>query len=80
MNDEQLRMLARAAIAQHIGTAKHMGAAPRPAGQPAAPSLRLHPSHGMFATLTDGASDDGPCVIEPAVTCNHCGYCKSYGH
>ena len=20
------------------------------------------------------------CVIEPRVTCNHCGYCKSHGH
>jgi threonine dehydrogenase-like Zn-dependent dehydrogenase len=20
------------------------------------------------------------CVIEPGVTCNHCGYCKSHGH
>ena len=27
-----------------------------------------------------GADGDGPCVIEPAVACNHCGYCKSYGH
>ena len=73
MNDEQLRILVRAAIAQHMGTT------PRLAGQPPA-TLRLHPSHDMFATLTDGASDDGPCVIEPAVMCNHCGYCKSYGH
>ena len=74
MNDEQLRMLVRAAIAQHMGTAA------RAAAQPSAASLRLHPSHGLFAALTDGAADDGPCVIEPAVMCNHCGYCKSYGH
>jgi hypothetical protein len=20
------------------------------------------------------------CVIEPDVTCNHCGYCRSHGH
>jgi hypothetical protein len=30
--------------------------------------------------LPAGADGDGPCIIEPAVTCNHCGYCKSYGH
>ena len=30
--------------------------------------------------LPAGADTDGPCLIEPAVMCNHCGYCKSYGH
>jgi hypothetical protein len=24
--------------------------------------------------------DEGACVIEPAVRCNHCGFCQSYGH
>jgi hypothetical protein len=33
----------------------------------------------MFV-LPVGSDDDGPCLIEPAVMCNHCGYCKSYGH
>jgi hypothetical protein len=74
MNDDELRAIVRAAIAQHVGPT------PRPAAPPSFPSLRLHASHGMFATLTDGAAEDGPCVIEPAVMCNHCGYCKSYGH
>ena len=74
MNEDQLRAIVRAAIAQQLG------GAPGPHAQPPAVPLRLHASHGMFATLTDGASEDGPCVIEPAVMCNHCGYCKSYGH
>jgi hypothetical protein len=74
MNDDQLRAIVRAAIAQHIGRA------PRPQVQAPTASLRLHASHGMFSTLTDGAAEDGPCVIEPAVMCTHCGYCKSYGH
>ena len=30
----------------------------------------------MFV-LPVGADSDGPCLIEPAVICNHCGYCKS---
>ena len=38
-----------------------------------------HPSHGLFM-IPDGSAADGPCIIEPAVSCNHCGYCKSYGH
>jgi hypothetical protein len=41
--------------------------------------LRMHPSHGLFV-LPAGGDSDGPCLIEPAVMCNHCGYCKSYGH
>jgi len=38
-----------------------------------------HPSHLTF-TVPSGADADGPCIIEPAVMCNHCGYCKSMGH
>jgi hypothetical protein len=75
MNDDQLRALVRAAIAQHVGSTEPPRHSPPPMT-----ALRLHASHGMFTTLTDGAADDSPCVIEPAVMCNHCGYCKSYGH
>jgi len=75
MTDDELRTLVRAAIAQHTG------------GQaaPASPSSRavavhLHPSHGRFTVLPAGSDTDGPCLIEPTVLCNHCGYCQSYGH
>ena len=78
MNDEQLRALVRAAIARQRGLSTDP--APRAQAQPPMVPLRLHASHGMFSTLADGAAEDGPCVIEPAVMCNHCGYCKSYGH
>ena len=30
--------------------------------------------------LARGGDGDGACLIEPAVRCNHCGYCQSYGH
>ncbi len=26
------------------------------------------------------AQDDTMCLIEPAVRCNHCGFCKCHGH
>ena len=39
--------------------------------------VRVHPSHGMFLLPSGG---DGECIIEPTVRCNHCGFCKSYGH
>ncbi len=41
--------------------------------------LRLHVSHAVLPCLR-GGDDDGACVIEPSVRCNHCGYCVSYGH
>jgi hypothetical protein len=72
MNEQELRALVRAAIARHT-----VGAASQPPPAPA--FFHLHASHGMF-TVPAGADTDGPCLIEPAVMCNHCGYCKSYGH
>jgi hypothetical protein len=79
MTDQELRTLVRDAIARHLAAAPDLR---RPQADDAAmPAsfLRQHASHGMF-TLPDGADSDGPCVIEPSVRCNHCGYCKSYGH
>jgi hypothetical protein len=73
MNEEALRALVREAVTRHLG------------GQtepPSAPStVRLtvlnHPSHYRFTNLPES---DGPCIIEPSVACNHCGYCQSHGH
>ena len=72
MTEQEVRTLVREAIARHAG---------RPAAPAAAqpPASRQHASHGLFV-LPAGADTDGPCIIEPAVQCNHCGYCKSYGH
>ena len=73
MTEEELRALVRAAIASHAADPQRtVGAVP---GQ----VLRLHSSHALFA-IEAGAELDGPCIVEPAVMCNHCGYCKSYGH
>ena len=37
-----------------------------------------HASH-LRLPLASG-DEDGACVIEPSVRCNHCGYCLSLGH
>lgn len=74
MTDAELRGLVRDAIARHMPGGD--------AGAPAPPpveSIRHHLSHATFP-LTRGSDDDGACVIEPGVRCNHCGYCLSYGH
>jgi hypothetical protein len=72
MTEQELRSLVREAIMRHTSAA-----APRPPALTA--SARQHASHALFV-LPSGADTDGPCIIEPAVACNHCGYCKSYGH
>ncbi len=74
MTEEELRLLVRQAIARVQGAPSHLAPS-------AAPShlARLAPSHLTF-TVPSGGDEGGPCLIEPAVPCNHCGYCKSLGH
>jgi hypothetical protein len=74
MTEQELRALVRDAIARHTGAA-----APAARGARVQPDLSRHASHAMFV-IADGGDEGGPCVIEPAVACTHCGYCKSYGH
>ena len=73
MTEQELRALVRDAIAKHAGAhASDLQRVPTT-------SARLHPSHTLIA-LPAGSDGDGLCIIEPAVACNHCGYCKSLGH
>lgn len=76
MTDDQLRALVRDAVARHLGLQPaHVAAAAEPV------PLRMHPSHYRYQSLQRGSEGEaGPCIIEPAVTCNHCGYCQSHGH
>jgi hypothetical protein len=79
VTEQELRLLVRDAIARHAAGARVL---PPDVSGPPAPAfavVRQHPSHGLLPVLA-GADTGGPCVIEPAVQCNHCGYCKSYGH
>ena len=75
MTEQELRQLVREAIARVQGPGT------------LAPSHPLHPSHfshphpsHLTFSVSSGADTEGPCIIEPAVMCNHCGYCKSMGH
>ena len=89
MTEQELRALVRDAIARAgVGGAQATGGAGLSAGSGreaarqsgAAAPLRIaaHSSHALF-TLPAG-DPEGRCMIEPGVACNHCGYCKSYGH
>jgi hypothetical protein len=73
VSEQELRALVRDAIARHGGNA----ATPQSVFSPA-PFGGAHASHGRFVLLAP--THDGQCVIEPAVRCEHCGYCQSYGH
>jgi hypothetical protein len=73
MTEQELRTLVRQAIVRVKGT----GSAASP--HLVHPSQLQHSSHLTFA-VASGADADGPCIIEPTVMCNHCGYCKSLGH
>jgi len=78
MTDDELRAGVRQAIARlqsNAVTPPHLSS---PLHQPH-PLHLSHPSHLTF-TVPSGADAEGPCIIEPAVLCNHCGYCKSMGH
>ena len=75
MNDEQLRMLVRDAVARHLAARPELAAAPAapwPAATAAHPGFQRYP-------LSRGEDDDGACLIEPRVRCNHCGFCQSHG-
>jgi hypothetical protein len=70
VSDDDLRALVRDSIARHLRREPSVREE-RPAGP--------HASHALLP-LARGGDGDGACLIEPAVRCNHCGYCLSYGH
>ena len=69
MNEDALRAMVREALARRLG-------APATGQEAVSANVPNHASHGRYELPESG----GPCVIEPAVTCNHCGYCQSHGH
>ena len=69
MTDQELRVMIRDSIARQSGA--------RSAPDPVA-AFHAHVSH-LRLPLVRGGDDDGACLIEPAVRCNHCGYCQSLG-
>jgi hypothetical protein len=79
MTEQELRALVREAIARHAAPTGGLSTDPSRVAGPSLASVRLHSSHAIFP-VTAGAEGDGACIIEPAVPCNHCGYCKSLGH
>lgn len=80
MNDEELRSLIRQAIQKHMSAAApgHPGEVRRDAPAGGAPAATVSISFGQYQL--ERPSGDTSCLIEPAVQCNHCGFCKCHGH
>jgi len=76
MNEQELRAMVRESIARHAAPPS-----PHPSGGAEA-AHTAYVAHASFIRLPlpSGGDDDGACLIEPAVHCNHCGYCQSFGH
>ena len=68
MNEETLREMVREAVAKRLGREGTTVDVPL--------AIVQHSSHYRYALPPSG----GPCLIEPNVQCNHCGYCESHGH
>jgi len=80
MNDDELRMLIRAAIQKHTSAsaAELPGERRRDAAFDGGPDTPVSISFGQYRL--ERAAGDTECLIEPAVQCNHCGFCKCHGH
>jgi len=78
MDEQAIRDIVRQAVARHMGPSAPAPAAGAPAVnvQPPRPAAQ-DPSHFLYDGLVNVTD---ACVIEPATTCDHCGYCKSHGH
>jgi hypothetical protein len=77
VNDDEVRTLVREAIQRHLGTGSP-SLARSPASLVEAGSAVQSLSFSRYKVQRVG--DDGMCLIEPAVRCNHCGYCECHGH
>ena len=78
--------MVRESIARHLGSDTVRLPARRSSadndrsegGKPDTTHDRAHASHQRLPLVS--GDEDGACLIEPAVRCNHCGYCLSLGH
>ena len=77
MNDDEIRALVRVAIQKHLGAPAVNDRVDDRRGGPSGPPV-VPISFGRYALPR--AEDDTMCLIEPAVRCNHCGYCECHGH
>lgn len=74
MNDAELRSLIRAAVQRHIASSNEPVSTKLAMVQESEVGMAFGQYH------LERAAGDTMCLIEPAVRCNHCGFCKCHGH
>jgi len=81
MNEQELRSIVRESIARHLPPSPQ-GSFAATSGASYADAPSAYVAHAAFVRLplVPSGDDDGACLIEPTVRCNHCGYCQSFGH
>jgi len=80
MNEQDVRAIVREAIERHLARPDEKRGRVSFSADPIEKGTGPLFSHLRFDVPPGSAVDDGMCVIEPAVRCNHCGFCQSYGH
>lgn len=82
MNDDEIRSLIRSAIQKHMGGAGEVRLKPDATGTGPDTTgvLELPVSISFGQYQLERSAGDTSCLIEPAVQCNHCGFCKCHGH
>jgi hypothetical protein len=78
VNEEELRALVRAAIQRHLSAPS--ASAREPLSELRRDAAGANESISFAQYQIARAPDDTMCLIEPAVRCNHCGFCKCHGH
>lgn len=82
MNEDMLRAMIRESVARHLGAQRPEPRLPPQGVERLLPfsahalPFSAHASHFRYTLPESG----GPCYVEPAVLCNHCGFCQSHGH
>ena len=74
MTEDQIRGVIRDVLA-----ARGLAPARQSQGPPPSAGPHSHCSH-LRLSMVAPTAPGSPCVIEPAVGCNQCGYCVSMGH
>ena len=79
MNDDELRALIRAAIQRHVAPVTPQVAAEGRVSTKLATIQASEVGLSFGQYRLERAAGDTSCLIEPAVQCNHCGFCKCHG-
>ena len=80
---DDVRRAVDVALRRHLERKARSSPVSAPAAGGVGARLYAHSSHARFTLAHPAGSVNAEgtvCVVEPTVSCTHCGYCLSYGH